>query len=89
MLLSCGTDGIDGNTEAAGAIVDGETMARARTLRLDPTDFLRENNSYAFFQALGDLIVTGPTGTNVADLLILLACRRDRRGRGPPSRVRS
>ena len=82
VLLSCGTDGIDGNTEAAGAIVDGDTMARARTLRLDPTDFLRENNSYAFFQALGDLIVTGPTGTNVADLLILLARRRDRRGRG-------
>ncbi|TMA01567.1 MAG: hypothetical protein E6J99_02600, partial [Methanobacteriota archaeon] len=86
VLLSCGTDGIDGNTEAAGAIVDGDTLARARTLGLDPEDFLRENNSYAFFRALGDLIVTGPTGTNVADLLILLARRRDRRGRGPPSR---
>jgi len=87
VLLSCGTDGIDGDTEAAGAIVDGDTMARARRLGLDPEDFLRENNSYAFFQALGDLIVTGPTGTNVADLMILLARRRDRRAPSRRTRI--
>ena len=87
VLLSCGTDGIDGDTEAAGATVDGDTMARARRLGLDPEDFLRENNSYAFFQALGDLIVTGPTGTNVADLMILLARRRDRRAPSRRTRI--
>ena len=75
VLLSCGTDGADGNTEAAGAIVDGETMVRAQALRLDPEKFLEGNDSYEFFRALGDLIVTGPTGTNVADILIVLEDR--------------
>ena len=72
VLLSCGTDGIDGNSDAAGAMVDGTTFARAREQGLDPRDFLRRNDSYTFFEALGDLIVTGPTGTNVSDLQILL-----------------
>src|SRR6266487_44636 len=75
VLLSCGTDGADGNTDAAGAIADGETMSRARSLRLDPKKFLEANDSFAFFQALGDLIVTGPTGTNVADIQIVLEDR--------------
>src|SRR5919204_427660 len=72
VLLSFGTDGADGDTDAAGAIVDGETMIRARALGLDPKQFLDENNSYAFFEALKDHLVTGPTGTNVADLIVLL-----------------
>ena len=79
VLLSCGTDGIDGNSDAAGAIVDGETMSRARKLGLIPEDFLNDNNSHAFFRALNDLIITGPTEANVADLLLLLARRPDRR----------
>ena len=75
VLLSFGTDGADGDTDAAGAIVDGETMIRARALGLDPKQFLDENNSYAFFEALKDHLVTGPTGTNVADLIIVLSSR--------------
>lgn len=72
VFLSCGTDGIDGNTTAAGAIADGGTMARARVAGLDPWRFLKENDSYDFFRILGDLIVTGPTGTNVSDIQILV-----------------
>jgi glycerate 2-kinase len=63
------TDGIDGPTYAAGAIVTGETIARAQALNLDPQQFLDDNNAFAFFKALSDLIVTGATGTNVNDLL--------------------
>jgi len=69
---SIGTDGIDGPTDAAGAIVDSTTRARAREGGLEPADFLRDNNAYAFFAALGDLILTGPTGTNVGDLQVFL-----------------
>ena len=70
---SLGTDGIDGPTDAAGAIVDSETLDRARRAGLaSPSDFLRDNNSYPFFDALDDLIRTGPTGTNVGDLQIFL-----------------
>jgi hydroxypyruvate reductase len=69
---SIGTDGIDGPTDAAGAVVDSTTRARARAGGLDPADFLRDNNAYAFFAALGDLIHTGPTGTNVGDLQVFL-----------------
>jgi len=73
-LASVGTDGVDGPTDAAGAIVDSTTIERARAAGLDPRQFLDDNNAYAFFSALGDLIHTGPTGTNVGDLqLILLA----------------
>jgi len=71
-LASAGTDGIDGPTDAAGAIGDSTTMERARAARLDPRTFLDHNDAYAFFDALGDLIHTGPTGTNVGDLQIIL-----------------
>ena len=71
-LLSAGTDGTDGPTDAAGAIVDGTTIARARELGLDPQTYLDDNNSYAFFDQCGGLLVTGPTGTNVMDLQILV-----------------
>jgi len=72
LVLSAGTDGTDGPTDAAGAFVDGGTLERARKLGLEPEDYLRENDSYNFFEALGDLFVTGPTGTNVMDLQIAL-----------------
>ena len=72
VVLSAGTDGTDGPTDAAGAFADGETVQRAKALGLDPWSFLEENNSYPFFQALGDLLITGPTGTNVMDLRLLL-----------------
>ncbi len=69
-LLSAGTDGTDGPTNAAGAIVDGMTVARAKSLELDPAEYLRNNDSYNFFQKCGGLFVTGPTGTNVMDVQI-------------------
>jgi hydroxypyruvate reductase len=69
-VLACGTDGIDGPTDAAGAYADGTTVARASSLGLDPGKHLENNDAYTFFETLGDLIVTGPTGTNVADLVI-------------------
>jgi glycerate 2-kinase len=72
VLLSAGTDGTDGPTDAAGAIAEGKTVERARKLRLDPSRFLNENDSYHFFQALDDLIITGPTYTNVMDLRVVL-----------------
>jgi glycerate-2-kinase len=75
-VASVGTDGIDGPTSAAGAIVDATTLGRSRQLGLVPAHYLADNNSHAFFDALGDLIVTGPTGTNVGDLQILLTVSR-------------
>jgi glycerate 2-kinase len=72
VAASIGTDGIDGPTDAAGAVVDSTTRIRAQASGLDPADFLRDNNAYAFFAALGDLIHTGPTGTNVGDLQVFL-----------------
>jgi glycerate 2-kinase len=69
---SAGTDGIDGPTDAAGAVVDSQTVDRAAELGLAPARYLDENDSYAFFSALGDLIVIGPTDTNVGDIQILL-----------------
>ncbi len=72
-LASVGTDGIDGPTGAAGAIVDATTVARAQAMGLDASAALARHDSHPFFQALGDLVVTGPTGTNVGDLQILLA----------------
>jgi len=72
VVLSAGTDGIDGNSPAAGAIADETTINRARQLGLDANDFLARSDSYSFFEKLGDLIVTGPTGTNVRDLRIVL-----------------
>jgi hydroxypyruvate reductase len=72
VLLSGGTDGSDGPTDAAGAIADSTTVARALSLGLDPQAFLDDNDSYHFFQKLGDLLITGPTLTNVMDLRVLL-----------------
>jgi hydroxypyruvate reductase len=72
-VASLGTDGIDGPTDAAGAIVDATTMTRARACGLAaPARYLDDNNSYAFFAALDDLIRIGPTNTNVGDLQIVL-----------------
>ena len=72
-LITLGTDGEDGPTDAAGAVVTGDTLRRARALGLDPLAYLRDNDSYHFFHALGDLLITGPTGTNVNDLVFLFA----------------
>ncbi|MBN1659725.1 MAG: glycerate kinase [Anaerolineae bacterium] len=71
LLVALATDGTDGPTDAAGAVATGDTAARARSLGLDPAAHLAENNAYPFFDALDDLIRTGPTGTNVNDLLFL------------------
>lgn len=70
--LACDTDGIDGTEDAAGAIVGPDTLDRAHTLGLDPARHLAENNAYLFFKALGDLVITGPTGTNVNDFRAVL-----------------
>lgn len=67
-----GTDGIDGNSPAAGAVVDEVTLVRARSQGLDPLAYLARSDSYSFFNAQGDAVITGPTGTNVRDLRILL-----------------
>lgn len=72
VVLSAGTDGTDGPTDAAGAIADTHTVSRARTLGIDPVHFLADNDAYHFFDPLGDLLVTGPTNTNVMDLRIML-----------------
>jgi glycerate 2-kinase len=72
-VLSAGTDGIDGNSSAAGGVVDGTTIDRARERGLDARVALEEFNAYPFFKALGDAIETGPTGNNLRDLRILLA----------------
>jgi hydroxypyruvate reductase len=72
VLASVGTDGQDGPTDAAGAIADSETLVRAELQRLDQAAALATNDAYAFFAALGDLIFSGPTGTNVGDVQILL-----------------
>ena len=75
VVLSGGTDGTDGPTDAAGAIADGATLERAGRLGLNARQFLAENDSYRFFDALGDLLKTGPTGTNVMDLRLVLVGR--------------
>jgi hydroxypyruvate reductase len=72
VLLSAGTDGTDGPTDAAGAFADGTTWERARRAGLDPRSMLADNDSYPLFERLGDLLKTGPTGTNVNDLVIAL-----------------
>jgi len=71
-LLSAGTDGIDGPTDAAGAFVDGQSITRAKARGLDPQTALKENDTYPFFATLGDLFTPGPTGTNVMDIKIAL-----------------
>ena len=70
VLLSVGTDGSDGPTDAAGAVMDSTTLKRATAMGLDPSGYLANNDSYHFFQALNDLIITGPTRTNVMDIRI-------------------
>jgi len=71
-FLSAGTDGIDGNSNAAGAVVDTHSLALAKTQGLDIKTYLKENDSYHFFKKLDSLVMTGPTGTNVMDIAILI-----------------
>jgi hydroxypyruvate reductase len=73
VVLSGGTDGNDGPTDAAGAVVDNTTRQKAEALGIDPLPFLANNDSYHFFEKTGDLLITGPTNTNVMDLRIILA----------------
>ncbi|PYT03799.1 MAG: hypothetical protein DMF65_03470 [Acidobacteria bacterium] len=73
VALCAGTDGVDGNSPAAGALADDATVSRARALGLDAAKFLEESDAYTFFDRLGDAVVTGPTLTNVRDVRILLA----------------
>ena len=72
-VLSAGTDGIDGNSSAAGAVADGTTIARAKKADFDPATALAGFNTFPLFRSLGDAVVTGPTGNNVRDLRVLLA----------------
>jgi glycerate-2-kinase len=72
IIASFGTDGIDGNTEAAGAIADGDTYKSAIESHLAPKGYLKRNDSYTFFKEMDDLLITGPTHTNVMDIQILL-----------------
>ena len=72
-VLSAGTDGIDGNSPAAGAIADETTIHRAEARGMDAADFDQRSDAYRFFERLGDLIVTGPTGNNVRDIRMLVA----------------
>jgi glycerate 2-kinase len=72
-VLSAGTDGIDGNSPAAGAVADGETLERARAAGLEPGDAFQRSDAFTFFSRLEDAIVTGPTGNNLRDLRILIA----------------
>ncbi len=75
-LLSAGTDGTDGPTDSAGAVVDGSTIEKAEREGLRSDDFLRRNDSYTFFEKAGGLLITGPTGTNVMDLQIVFIGRQ-------------
>jgi hydroxypyruvate reductase len=72
-VLSAGTDGIDGNSPAAGAVADSSTLDRARELGLDPADFQQRSDSFHFFERLGDTLMTGPSGNNVRDIRLLAA----------------
>ena len=72
-VLSGGTDGIDGNSKAAGAVADAELVIKAAQRGADASIFISSNDSYSFFRKVGGLVVTGPTGSNVRDLRILMA----------------
>ncbi|HEY2823746.1 MAG TPA: DUF4147 domain-containing protein [Candidatus Acidoferrum sp.] len=72
-VLSAGTDGIDGNSFAAGAVADGATFARAGEFGMDPAEFFQASDAFTFFARLDDAVVTGPTGNNLRDLRVLLA----------------
>ncbi len=74
-IASIGTDGIDGLTDAAGAIADGKTVQRTFEANLDPEEYLVNNDSYNFFKKLGDFIFTGPTGMNIMDITIMVALK--------------
>jgi hydroxypyruvate reductase len=73
VVLSAGTDGIDGNSPAAGAVADGETLEMARAIGLDPADVFPRSDAFTFFARLDEVIVTGPTGNNLRDLRVLIA----------------
>lgn len=77
VFFSGGTDGTDGPTDAAGALADGDTIARAEAEGLSAIEFLKNNDAYHFFKPLGDLVMTGPTGTNVADVAMVLVGKAD------------
>jgi hydroxypyruvate reductase len=72
-VISAGTDGIDGNSPAAGALADGQTLARAEKAQMSVEDYTRRSDSYNFFRALGDALETGPTENNVRDIRLLTA----------------
>lgn len=72
-VLSAGTDGVDGNSSAAGAVADGTTLERAHAAKVDPREFFERSDAFTFFERLQDAIITGPTGNNLRDLRILLA----------------
>ena len=72
LVATLGTDGTDGPTDAAGAVCDPSTIARAEGLDINTRAYLENNDSYGFFEQLDDLIITGPTGTNVADVTIVV-----------------
>ena len=71
MLVTLATDGDDGPTDAAGAVVTGNTFMKAKALGFETITYLREHNAHPYFKALGDLLEIGPTGTNVNDLIFL------------------
>lgn len=77
-LASIGTDGLDGSSDAAGAIVDGSTLKRAADRGMEPMSYLKNNDSYHFFKGLGDHIFTDPTGTNVNDVTVLVTLEEDK-----------
>jgi len=72
-VLSAGTDGLDGSSPAAGAVADGDSLNRARQIRLDPEAYATRSDSHHFFAPLDDAIMTGPTGNNVRDLRMFVA----------------
>jgi glycerate 2-kinase len=72
-VASLGTDGVDGPTDAAGAVADGDSVRKARALGLDPAAALATNDTHRFWKAIGALVRTGPTGTNVMDIVVALA----------------
>ena len=79
-LLSAGTDGKDGSADATGALVDGGTIAGARATGLNPEEYLADNDSYNFFKGVGGLLITGPTGTNVMDIQVIIVDRGQETG---------
>jgi glycerate 2-kinase len=83
-VLSAGTDGVDGNSPAAGAVADGETFERGQAIGLNARYMFRESDSYSYFARLGDTIITGPTGNNLRDLRILLADAEEKKQKNRP-----